>query len=402
MGMFEKIFKKQSEKVQYSQHFQTLNGYTPVFSSHDGGLYEMALTRSAIHSVANNFSKLNPKVTGQSYKSIESVLRYRPNEFMTTQQFLYKVMTILLCENNVFIVPIKDDYTNRIVGIYPISPSSCELKEYQKELYVVFNFYNGQRTALPYREIGHMKNHYYKDDIFGESNKAFKPVIDLLHTQNEGIINGVKQSANIRFLAKLTNVFKSTDIEKERQRFTEDNLNAKNNGGVMIFDNKYEDVKVVDSKPFVVNAEQQREIEENVFSYFGTNKKIIQNNYTEDEWNAFYEGQIEPYAIQLSQILTNMFYSKHELSFGNEIILEANRLQYASNVTKLSIVTQMFDRGFLTHNQGLEIFNMAPVDNGDKYFIRREYVEIDKIGQEEKIQNEVIANDQEGITNSSN
>ena len=246
-----------------------------------------------------------------------------------------------------------------------------------------------------------MKNHYYKDDIFGESNKAFKPVIDLLHTQNEGIINGVKQSANIRFLAKLTNVFKSTDIEKERQRFTEDNLNAKNNGGVMIFDNKYEDVKVVDSKPFVVNAEQQREIEENVFSYFGTNKKIIQNNYTEDEWNAFYEGQIEPYAIQLSQILTNMFYSKHELSFGNEIILEANRLQYASNVTKLSIVTQMFDRGFLTHNQGLEIFNMAPVESGDKYFIRREYVEIDKIGQEDKVQNEVIVNDQEGTENGS-
>lgn len=40
------------------------------------------------------------------------------------------------------------------------------------------------------------------------------------------------------------------------------------------------------------------------------------------------------------------------------------------------MVTQMFDRGFLTHNQGLAIFDMPPVEGGDVYYIRKEYANV--------------------------
>ena len=50
-------------------------------------------------------------------------------------------------------------------------------------------------------------------------------------------------------MAKLANIFKSDDIEAERKRFVETNLMADNNGGVLIFDNKYADVKQIVSKP---------------------------------------------------------------------------------------------------------------------------------------------------------
>ena len=71
-----------------------------------------------------------------------------------------------------------------------------------------------------------------------------------------------------------------------------------------------------------------------------------------------------------------MTFTDRELAQNNSIMWTANRLQYASNKTKLQIVSQLFDRGFLTHNQGREIFNMSSIPDGDKYYIRLEYGEV--------------------------
>ena len=201
-----------------------------------------------------------------------------------------------------------------------------------------------------------------------------------MHTQDEGIVNGIKNATTIRFLARLSANLKPKDITAERRRFAEDNL-AGNDTGVMMFDSKYADVKQIESAAVVVNPKQQELIRGNVFEYFGTNEKILTNTYTEDEWNAYYEGCIEPFAIQLSLVLTAMTFTPEQIRAGAAVIATANRLQYASNNTKLNIVTQLFDRGFLTHNQGLEIFNMSPVADGDRRFIRKEYAEVSDVSK---------------------
>ena len=152
---------------------------------------------------------------------------------------------------------------------------------------------------------------------------------------------------------------------------------------MVIYDNKFSEVKPIESKPYLVNAVQMKQIEENVFNYFGTNEAIIQNKYNEDQWNAYYEGKIEPFAIQLSLVMSNMTFSKREQSFGNSITFTANRLQYASNQTKLNISTQLFDRGLITRNGVMDIWNMARVPDGDKYYIRKEYTEVSELGKEE-------------------
>ena len=218
-----------------------------------------------------------------------------------------------------------------------------------------------------------MNQFQYKSEVFGESNACLRPTMDLIHTQNQGIIEGVKNSASLRFMAKVAQVLKDKDIEAEKKRFISENLSASNNGGVLLFDQKYEDVKQIDSKPFVVNPIQMSQIKENVFNYFGTNENILQNKFNSDEWNAYYEGKIEPFAIEASLVHTNMTFNQREVAFGNQFMFTANRLQYLSNAEKLNTVTQLFDRGFITHNQGLEIFNMSAVEDGDKRYVRKEY-----------------------------
>lgn len=382
MGIFEAIFKKPKADVNAKGYFKMLNGYSPVFTNAPESIYEMELTRAAIHSFANFCGKLKPEVTGTARQNLSKTLLFKPNPFQDTYKFLYRLATILLVNNTAFVCPIEDDF-GRLVGYYPLLPQNCEVIDIGGKPYLRYSFATGQKAAVEFEKVGILTRFQYSNDFFGADNRAFNPTMQLIHTNNQGIINGVKNSAAIRFLAKIANLFDSEDVKKERERFTKDNLSADNQSGMIIYDNKFSEVKQVDSKPFTINANQMMQIKENVFDYFGVSEGIIQNKYSEDEWNAFYEGAIEPFALQLSLVMTNMTFTEHQKSCGNSIIFTANRLQYASNQTKLSISTQLFDRGLINRNAVMDIWNMAHVENGDKYYIRKEYTEVSQLGKEE-------------------
>lgn len=357
---------------QINNYFKLLTAYTPCFTSFEGSIYEMELTRAAIHSFATHVSKLKPEVKGSGNKQIERALQFKPNALMDTKKYLYRLATAYMVDNTAFIMPMTNRY-GEICGFYPLPACKCLIVDYKGIKYLRYLFDNGQYAAIELERCGILNQFQYRNELFGEDNYCLHPTMQLIQAQNQGIIEGVKNSASIRFLAKLANVLKPDDISKERKRFTEENLASDNNGGVMLYDQKYEDIKQIESKPFTVNAAQAAQIKENVFNYFGTSEAILQNKYTSDEWNAYYEGKIEPFAIEMSLVHTNMTFNEHQIAYGNEIIFTANRLQYLSNTEKLNTVTQLFDRGFITHNQGLEIFNMAPVEGGDKRYIRKEY-----------------------------
>lgn len=385
MGLFDYVFKGHKNKRIIGEYFKLLNGYSPVFSTYDGGVYEMDLTRTAINSFATHCSKLKPEIEGGALKSLERTLQFKPNAFMDTTKFIARVATILECEHTAFIIPIEDGY-GQLAGWYPLLPQHCEIIEYQKQVYLRYTFGNGERAAIEFERVGILTTHQYRDDIFGEDNSTMKPTMQLIHTSNEGIINAVKNSANIRFLAKVANLLKPEDIKKERDRFTQDNLSSDNKSGMIIYDNKFSDVKAVESKPYTPNALQMQQIQENVCTHFGTNMDILQNKFNEDTWNAYYEGKIEPFALQLSLVMSNMTFTPRELAHGNAITFSANRLQYASNNTKLQVSTQLFDRGLLNRNSVMDIWNMAHVEGGDKYYIRKEYAEINELNSDNKQQ----------------
>lgn len=359
-------------------YFKMLNGYSPTFTSFNGGVYEMDLTRVAINSFATHCSKLKPEVEGSAHKRLGRVLQYKPNYFMDTVKFIKRLATILAVENTAFIVPIEDEAGN-LCGWYPIRPQRCEVVEAAGQVYLRYLFANGEYGAIEFERVGIMTDFEYSDDLFGEDNTTLKPTMQLIHTQNEGIINAVKNSANIRFLAKVANMLKPEDIKKERERFTEDNLSADNKSGMIIYDNKFSDLKQVESKPYTPNALQMQQIQDSVCTHFGTSMDILQNKFDENTWNAYYEGKIEPFAIQLSLVMTNMTFTKREIAQGNAIVFSANRLQYASNATKLQVSTQLFDRALLCRNDVMDIWNMAHVEGGEKYYIRKEYTEVSRL-----------------------
>lgn len=368
---------------EIDSYFKMLNGYSPTFTSFNGGVYEMDLTRVAINNFATHCSKLKPEIEGSAAKHLERALQYRPNYFMDTAKFIKRLATILAVEHTAFIVPIEDE-AGSLCGWYPLRAQRCEVVEAAGRVYLRYLFANGEHGAIEFEKVGIMTDFEYSDDLFGEDNNTLKPTMQLIHTQNEGIVNAVKNSANIRFLARVANLLKPEDIKKERERFTEDNLSADNKSGMIIYDNKFSELKQVESKPYTPNALQMQQIQDNVCTHFGTNMDILQNKFNEEKWNAYYEGKLEPFAIQLSLVMSNMSLTQRQIAHGNAITFSANRLQYASNATKLQVSTQLFDRALLNRNGVMDIWNMPHVEGGEKYYIRKEYTEVSELKNSSK------------------
>ena len=197
-------------------------------------------------------------------------------------------------------------------------------------------------------------------------------------TENQGIEEGVKSAATYRFMAQLSNFAKAEDLAKERKRFTAENFaRDAEGGGLLLFPNTYTNIQQVQTKPFVIDADQMGAIRNNVFEYFGVNEDILQNKAYGDAWAAFYEGAIEPFAIQFSDVLTKMLFTLREQTQGNGVTATANRLQYLSNADKLNVSAQMLDRGIFSLNDVRDIWNLPPVEGGDARIIRGEYYNAD-------------------------
>lgn len=385
MGLFQAIFGRRPKTMDQGSIWRTLTGYTPAFSSWNGKLYESELIRASIDAIARAVSKLEVTVQGSALPALRSAVRSGPNPWQTWPQFLYRVATILYVKNTAFVVPVRDEL-GRMSGYAPILPTTVEMVQDERGLpWVRFRFEDGHTAALELREIGILTRHQYRHDLFGETNAALDPTMQLITMQQQGIPEAIKNSATFRFMARLTNFAKAEDLKKERDRFNREQLSS-GSGGVLLFPNTWADVKQIDMKPFTVDADQMKLIQQSVFTYFGVNEDVLQNRAYGDAWSAFYEGCIEWVSIQLSDTLSRMTFTDRERAAGNGLFFTSNRLQYMSNADKLNVSAQMADRGLMRVNEIRAIWNLPPLppELGDRLPIRGEYYDAANPPQDKK------------------
>ena len=379
MGLFEKIFHpkeaKESQKAltQAEGYFKELRGYRPVFRDWHGEIYESELVRAAIDARARHISKLKVEMMGTTLPSLQCKMMTGPNQWETWSQFLYRASTILDIHNTAFIVPVFDA-SMIITGYFPVLPTKCEVVQYKGEPWLRYTFSHGERAAVEMRKCAVLTKHQYRDDFFGESNACLDDTMKLIDIQNQGIEEAVKNSASYRFIAQVNNFTKAEDLANERKRFSSENLKGDSDGGgILLFPNTYTNIKQVESKPYTVDADQMKLIKDSVEDYFGVNEKIMKNEANGDELDAFFNGAIEPFAIQFSEAMTKAIYSERERASGSYLIANANRLQYMTVTAKVQMAQQMLDRGVMSINEARELFNYAEVEGGSLRTIRGEY-----------------------------
>lgn len=370
-GLFNTIFGNKEKPSQNNatefNMYSLLNSFNSTYYQNTGNAWDMNEVRSAVDALCRNFAKLKAKHvrTGKTGVSkIERLLNYKPNSQMEAYSFYYKICANLKLTNNAFIYP-EYSTSGEIIAFWPLMSNRIDLLEKKGQLYLKFIFNTGKVKCIPYEDVIHMRGHFFDHDIFGSKNTALRPALEMAATINQGVSNAAKLINSIRGILSAKVASKDEDLAKTRDKFVQNNFQMSSNGsGIIVTDTKME-YTPINEKASPLSKDQLEYTKNAIYDYFGVNEAIVQNKFKEDEWTAFYEGAIEPIAIQMSQCFTNILFTDTERSYGNEITFEANRLQYASTQTKINVVDKLAPLAVLMKDDIREIFNMSPLPNGE-------------------------------------
>ena len=386
-SMFKRLFGREKEESERQyEELKLLDDNKAVFTQYHGDLEYDPDVLSCIDAIARNGAKMHPRhirdnkdgmknLKGRTYR----ILAKQPNEFQNAYQFYYQLIATLEIYNDAF-AWVKKDNDLRIQAIYPLMYDEGKYYEYNDRLFLRFKFGRMKSKYVPLDECIHLTRFVGTNGLSGGSSKPIIKTLSMKHILDEGIINAIKTTSSIKGVLKSTKaLLKPEDVKKMRDQFVEDFMNRNNKTGIGGLDATTEFIPVK-IEPATASDGQIKEIDNKVLSYFGLNENILQSKYTEDEWNAFYESVLEPIGLQMSLEFTNKIFTPTEKEFGNEIIFESNRLQYASNKTKIDLIR--YADNILTINEQREVFNLAPIEGGDKFMIDQNHEMNEEIGGE--------------------
>lgn len=289
--------------------------------------------------------------------------------------------------NDSFVYVQRDNNLN-ITGLYPLEFTEGKLYEFQGKLWIKFRFGRSKERFVPYDSCIHLTRFVGKDGLFGGSTIPIVKTLSIKHIIDEGIVNAIKTTQHIKGVLKSQKaLLKPEDVKAMRDQFVADFVKNGDKSGIGGLD-ATTDFTPVKIEPTTASDSQIKIFDDKILSYFGVNEHIIKSDYSEDQWNAFYESVLEPIGLQMSLEFTNKLFTPTEKRFGHEILFESNRLQYASNKTKIELIR--YASNILTINEQREVFNLAPIEGGDIFLIdqNHEISEINEGGNEDEQGNE--------------
>lgn len=379
--IFKNIFGGFKSIAHNLQSAFLLNG-VPYFTSATENVYDIALARSCIHTIATHCAKLQMKYMKNDVFQDSSDLQYllgtRPNPYMSAFDFVYKTASLLYSSNNAFVYCHSEN--GKLVGLYPISYKNFELLEYQNNFYARFRC-NNFEFVVPYEELIHLRRHFNEDDFTGSSQaNVLNPVITLNDSVTESIVNGVRSSNKIQGLLKASALVQPDELKKKKDEFVKDYLDISNVGGIAVIDNKF-DFQQIKLEPVVIDDKQMQAVANDLFRYYNVSENIVQSKYSESEFNAFYNSSIEPFAIQFSLEITAKLFTQKEIKAGNKVILSAERMGFASMDTRVKAIQTLMPLGIFSINESRKMVELPDIENGDKHIISLNYVDLDKANE---------------------
>lgn len=376
---FDKILGIDKIKEKQTENFELITGGISTFSNFSGDAYENDVFRSAVDAIARHVAKLSGKhavinaTDENNLSKINRTLQDRPNPYMSGYDFLYKVATQYFLYNNAFVY-VQKDHKGNLDSLYPLAPTNVEfIVDGANKVYIKFLFKDGEKVILHYDEVAILRRHFNNNELLGDDNTAILSAIELAHTQNEGMSEAIKNSAQIRGILKYNQALSPSKLKEAKDEFMSNYMTMANNGGIVPVDQsmEYHPLSVSDVQ---IDTGQIETVKAKIYDYLGISESIVNGTYDEDGWQAFFESVVEPFSIQIGLEFTEKIFSEREKAFGNRIIFESSRLQYASNQSKTNVIKELLPLGVLTINQALDLLNLPRVKDGDERLQSLNYI----------------------------
>lgn len=358
--------------------WRTVTETSPSFTQFSGGLADQELTRAAVERFATACSRLKPEATGNPDANVRRLVETRPNPLQSWPKFLKRLAAIYETRGTAFVVPSYAADMRTVKGLWPMLASTAEVVEYAGEPWLRFGIPSGGTGAYRLAEVCVLTKFPLESDIFGEPN-CLGQTMRLIHAQAEAQDAAIKNGARVRFIGAVNSMARPEDLVEKRRKFMEDNFGAENNGGMLVYDSSFTSVKQVEPQSYLISDKEMERIEAGVCNYFGISRAVLQSDFTEEQWDAWYESRVEPFAIELGEALTAVLYGDTAIQHGKRVEFSSNRLEYASSAAKRNMVRDMVDRGVMSLNEARQVLQLPPIEGGDIRVIRGEYVDADTV-----------------------
>ena len=360
MNALQKLFRRKEPQPPQGIALEIQSGFT-AFS---GTAYGSAAFRGAVDAIARHAAKLKAHT---DRAEVETLLQTAPNPYMTAYDLLYRTATAYFTTNNAFILIQRD---RGITAFYPLTPASVEfIGAASGAVYCKMLFADGKEVLLPYADIIHLRRHYSTNELLGSDNAPLYPLIDTAHTLTEATGAAVKNATNIRGVLKFTSLVNPAQVKAEKEQFVKDYFSLSNTGGIAATDQRFEFVPTAQTA-YNVPHEAVEAVNRQICAYLGLSPKIVSGEYTEDEFAAFYESLIEPFAIQAS-----LEFSR---KCGAEISFTSERLEFSSAATRISLLRELLPFGVISINEARKLLALPEVEDGDRRLQSLNYVTADK------------------------
>lgn len=373
--------KETNRQLQYAKF---LDGYSPIFSQFGHNIYASDVVQMCIDVIATECSKLQPKhirtdrdgMQVNVNSSISRLLKFAPNGLMTTRDFIEKIIWLLYMNYNAFIYPVYELKTNRrgntyrdYIGFYPLNPSQVDfMQDASGKLFVKLWFANGDKFTLAYSNLIHLRKKFSVNDIMGggmngqPDNQALLKVLQINDTVLQGLGKAIKTSLTIRGIIKINTLLDDEKQQKERARFEEAIQSSQSGILPMDLKGEYIDLK---PDPKLIDKDTLEFLQSKVLNYYGVSVPILSGDFTDEQYQAFYEKTLEPLIISLGQAFSKCLFSTRELDAGNEIVFYPQKLLFTNTKNKIAVADILGNRGALTNNELLSLFGYPPYEGGD-------------------------------------
>ena len=401
MSIFD-VFKKK-KTIDSSNEFNIFSANISYLMSNSKRIEDSDIAEICIDRIASHISKLKPKHIKHgkegSVEVVEDEINFRlshyPNELMTTSEFIYKVVSLLLTNNNCFIY-LSFNQKNQLTGLYPLNPVKVEIKQDLGEtLFLDMDFGDGKTYTLPYESLIHLKRLYKNHELFGgdgaiSNHKQLLKSINMNENLLTGLENALRSSFQVKGLLKMNAMLSEKDKQKQKDIFDEAlKTNRDKNGSSIIPVDMKADYIPLSIDPKIIDKETLTFVQNKILNYFGVSESILNSKYDENEYNAFYENTLEPISIFLSNAFSKALLTDKSLTEGEQVMFYGERLNYASWSSKITAIEKLMGLGIFSINESRGVLGYPPIEEGNKRiqslnFVNAKYADQYQVGKDDK------------------
>ena len=377
MSIFDKLFHRKPKSTKWAP---ALDGFAPIYSQFGTDIYASDVVQQALKCIVDEMKKLNPthvRMEGNdpvpvSGSTVQAVLN-DPNPLMTTADFLEKSVWLLLMNYNVFILPVFRTWTDRATGqerryyeaLYPIKPQIVNfIEDLSGRLFVQFMFWDGETTTVPYDDVIHVKWNYSVNEYMGGNELGQPDHGPLLKTLqlNDQLLKGVAKAMNASYqvngVVKYNSLLDEDKMQKAIQKLETQLKNSES--GFLPIDLKAEFIPF-ERKTEMVDEDTLAFIDEKILRNFGVPLPILTGNYTQEQYNAFYQKTLEPLIIAFGQAITKKLFTDREKAYGNKVELYPKDLVFMSVDQTLRMIEILAPSGALFENEKRTALGLRPL-----------------------------------------